>query len=242
MKSRLRALLCAASLALLSPLASAQSFTSQDPELQAVHDAFVKRFDAEDVVMVRRTPFKDLYEIQINTGLLYADARVNYVMDGTLIDAAKRVDLTQARMEQLAMETAGSLPFEAAIKQVKGDGKRWVAIFEDPNCRYCKQLRRTLEDLDDVTIYTFLYPILSEDSHEKSRNLWCAPDRQQALDDWMLRGKAPARAECDTPIRQVLTLGRQLMVQGTPAIFFDDGTRVSGALPLDRIQARLGRP
>ena len=236
MKQRLSAMLLAACLAVLPLWVSAQE---TDADLQAVRQAFSKRFKDVDLVAVRHTPFSGLYELQIGADLLYTDAKVAYLLDGTLIDAASRRDLTEERMHTLAQEAVGKLPLELAIKQVKGDGKRWIAVFEDPNCGYCKQLRHTLEGMDNVTVYSFLFPILSPDSVEKARDIWCAADQSQTMSDWMLHGKVPAKADCETPIPQILALGKQLMVRGTPAIFFDDGTRVSGALPIDMLKARL---
>ena len=237
MKKRLSAMMFAACLSWLPWWASAQA--AEDAELQGVRSAFSQRFKDVDLLAVRRTPFAGLYELQVGSDLLYADAQVNYLLDGTLIDAASRRDLTEARMHALAQEAVGQLPLDLAIKQVKGDGKRWIAIFEDPNCGYCKQLRHTLESVDNLTVYSFLYPILSPDSVDKAQDIWCAADRSQTMSDWMLNGKLPAKARCDTPIPKILALGKQLMVQGTPAIFFDDGTRASGALPLEMLKARL---
>jgi len=238
MNKPLNTLLLTACLALLATGTNAQQ-AAQDETVQAVRDAFAKRFENIEIVAVRRTPFDGLYEVQIGTDLIYTDTQVSYLLDGTLIDADTRRNLTQESMETLAAETVGKLPLELAIKQVKGDGKRWVAIFEDPHCGYCKQLRNTLEQVDNLTIYSFMYPILSDDSHVKARHIWCAANPQQTLDDWMLRGKTPPVADCDTPIADILALGQRLMVRGTPAIFFDDGSRVSGALPLDALRARL---
>jgi thiol:disulfide interchange protein DsbC len=129
-----------------------------------------------------------------------------------------------------------------ALKQVKGDGKRVIAVFEDPNCGYCKRLRQTtLKDLDNVTIYTFMYNILSEDSFTKSKNIWCAPNRIKAWDDWMINGKVPpaSPASCDSPNAKVLELGQKLNITGTPAIFFTDGTRIPGAVDLQTLEAKL---
>src|SRR5690606_22058741 len=116
-----------------------------------------------------------------------------------------------------------TLPLKDAITQVRGDGTRHIAVFEDPNCGYCKMLHKTLAQIDNVTIHTFLYPILSPDSHTRSRDIWCAPDAAAAWRSWMLEGKDPAPAQCETPIESNLALGRKLMVTGTPAIFFKDG-------------------
>jgi len=239
---RFSALLIVASLLLLPMTALRAAQAEQNSALQTVRDAFSKRFEGVDVIAVRATPFAGLYEVQIGADLIYTDAQVNYVLDGVLIDAASRQNLTEASMERLASEAVAKLPLEKAIKQVKGDGKRWIAIFEDPNCGYCKQMRRTLEEVDDLTVYSFLFPILSEDSHVKAGNIWCAANPAQTLDDWMLRGKTPPAADCDTPIADILALGKQLMIRGTPALFFDDGSRVSGALPLAALKAKLAQP
>jgi len=239
--------LIAASLLLLPAAADAQAGAPPDPQLQSVQAAFAQRFGNVDVTAVQRTPFVGLFEVQLGANLVYTDAQVSYVLDGVLIDAASRRNLTDARLQGLAKEAQATLPLELAVKQVKGGVKgeaksngNWIAIFEDPNCGYCKQLRRSLESVDNLTVYSFLYPILSPDSRDKARDIWCAADPVGALDDWMLRGAIPARAECDAPLAQILALGQQLMVRGTPAIFFSDGTRADGALPLAELKARLG--
>jgi len=233
---------------LASQPSRAQSAPRPDAQLQAVQTAFAQRFGNVAVSAVRRTPFAGLFEVQLGVNLVYTDAQARYVLDGVLIDAASRQNLTEARLQALAQEVQANLPLELAVKQVKGEvkgenkenGGRWIAIFEDPNCGYCKQLRRSLEAIDNLTIYSFLYPILSPDSREKARDIWCAGNPVQSLDDWMLRGTVPARSECDAPLEKILALGQQLMVRGTPAIFFDDGDRADGALPLAALQARLG--
>ncbi|MFT0849480.1 DsbC family protein [Achromobacter sp. F4_2707] len=206
---------------------------------EQVRKGFEERFPGLGVNEISTTPFPGLFEIRIGSDLLYVDGEVNYVLQGSLIDAKSRRDLTAQRLEALSRVDFSSLPFEAAIKQVRGDGSRQMAVFEDPNCGYCKLLHKTLENMDDVTIYTFLFPILSEDSHSRSRNIWCAEDRVAAWRGWMLENKHPATAECDTPVEANLALGKSLMVTGTPAIFFADGTRVNGALRQADLEAKL---
>src|SRR5699024_1560588 len=144
------------------------------------------------------------------------------------------------RVQKLSEVPFETLPLELAIKQVRGDGSRKLAIFEDPNCLYCKKLHETLKEFDDVTIYSFLFPVLSEDSVTKARDVWCSSDSAQVWHDWMLDDKTPATEQCDdNPVEEVLALGRELNVRGTPAILFEDGKRVDGAVPSDHIQARL---
>ncbi|MYN14042.1 thioredoxin fold domain-containing protein [Pusillimonas sp. TS35] len=207
--------------------------------LDGVKKAFEKRFPEVDVGGVAGTPFAGLYEIRLGNDLVYVDRDVNYIMQGTLIDAQRRLDLTAERLEALSKVPFASLPFELAVKIVKGDGSRKMAIFEDPNCPYCKRLHETLKGVDNITIYSFMFPILSPDSTEKVRNVWCAKDKAGTWMAWMVDGKVPAKAECDAPIEQMLALGRKLMVQGTPAIFFSDGSRINGAVPLETLTKKL---
>ena len=159
-------------------------------------------------------------------------------MEGPLIDAMTRRDVTRESQEKLSAVTFDQLPLDLAIKQVKGDGSRKVAIFEDPNCGYCKQLRKTMESVDNVTIYTFLYPILSPDSKIKVRDVWCARTRARpgTTGCCAARSRPPPNATCP---RKLLALGQRLMVRGTPTLFFADGSRISGALPLDQLKERL---
>jgi thiol:disulfide interchange protein DsbC len=220
-------------------LAVAAAPAASAGDTETVRKMFMERFPGVQVEAVKHTPFPNVFEVQIGMDLLYTDGQVNYVMQGSLIDAQTRRDLTAENLEKLSQVAFSSLPLEHAVKQVKGDGSRKIAIFEDPNCGFCKQLHKTLKDVDNTTIYTFLFPILSPDSEVKARNVWCAKDQAATWRAWMLDGKVPAEAKCDTPVESVKALGRKLMVRGTPAIIFADGSRVNGALPLAELKKKL---
>jgi len=204
----------------------------------AVQKRFVERFDNTPVVAVRRTPY-GLFEVQLGMDLVYTDELVSFVIDGTLIDAKTRRDVTRERLDLLAQIPFDQLPFDLAIKQVRGSGERKVAIFEDPNCGYCKQMRQAIKGIDNVTVYTFPYPILSPDSTQKVKDIWCSSDRSVSWDNWMLKGQKAAQSNCEVPIDQMLSLGQKLMIKGTPAIIFADGSRVGGAISQDEFQKRL---
>lgn len=204
-----------------------------------VKKLFTDRFGAVAIDSVTRTPY-GLFEVRIGSDLLYTDDKVSFVLDGTLIDAATKRNVTRERVEKLLAINFDDLPLDLAIKQVRGNGSRRLALFEDPNCGYCKQLRKSMQGIDNVTVYTFLYPILAPDSTTKSRAVWCSADRGKTWDDWMLNGKAPTNAgTCDTPIDKVVALGKKLQITGTPTIFFGDNTRVGGAMPPDQLKAKL---
>ena len=189
---------------------------------------------------VTKMPF-GLYEVILGTEIIYTDTNVNYFIAGRVIDAKTREDLTQKRRDELLKVDFKTLPLDQAVKLVRGNGSRVFVTFEDPNCPYCKKLHKDLREMKDVTIYTFLYPILSQDSFEKSKNIWCAKDRAAAWDEFMADGKAPpaAAADCKHPLQQVLALGQKLDVSGTPTIMFTDGTRLPGAVPAEKIEEIL---
>lgn len=233
---------CALSLAgvLAAPAAWAATTAADGAEAEAVKQRFEARFDGLKATAVNPTPY-GLYEVQLDDELVYVDPEVNFVLNGSLIDAKTREDVTKARKEVLSAINFSDLPTELSIRQVKGDGSRQVAIFEDPNCGYCKALRKTLEEVDNLTIHTFLLPILGPDSITKATNVWCAKDQGKVWDEWMLKGRTPAQASCDAPLQDWTALARTLNIRGTPAVFFEDGTRVAGAMPLDMFNSRLER-
>lgn len=207
-----------------------------------IKKAVEPRLGGAKIESVKETPYGGLYELRVAGDILYTDKKGEYLFIGHVYDAKTTRDLTRERIDDINKIKFSDLPFESAIKQVKGDGKRVIAVFEDPNCGYCKRLRQTtLKNIDNVTIYTFMYNILSEDSFVKSKNIWCAPDRAKAWDDWMINGKAApaAAATCETPNEKVLALGQKMKIQGTPAIFFADGTRIPGAIDQKALEAKL---
>ena len=189
---------------------------------------------------VTKTPMPGLYEVRVGSDLYYTDAEGNFVIHGQLIDAKAARNLTEERQEKLMAIDFSALPVKDAFTIVRGNGKRKVAVFEDPNCGYCKRFERDLQKIDNVTVYMFLYPILGPDSAEKSRNLWCAKDKGRAWQDWMVRDQAPASATCDSAaIVRNVEFGRKHKIAGTPTMIFADGTRVPGAIGAPQMEKYL---
>lgn len=223
------------------------SITWANPEPLVINEATIeqvkKRFESEfqgiKVDEVSATPFNEIIELRLGKDVLYTNANVDFVLQGSLVDVATRTDITAQRLEDLNRVNFADLPFDKAIKIVKGDGSRVIAVFEDPNCIYCKRLHQSLEEIDNVTIYSFLFPILTPDSKTKSEHVWCAEDQAGAWMAWMKDNKKPTEKTCETPIDELLQLGMKLGVQGTPAIFFSDGSRANGWLPADQLKERL---
>ena len=216
------------------------------PHVQADEADVRKAIEAKlgtKVLSVTKSPYLGLYEVFANGQIIYTDEKLSVIVVGALIDGQTMQDHTAERMQKLMAIKFSDLPLEYAIKQVRGDGKRVFASFEDPNCGYCKKLAKDIAKLNNVTIYTFLLPILSPDSLEKSNQIWCAADKDKAWNDYMRENKAPAPAKsgCDTTaIQKTMELGRRLNITGTPTIFFANGERVPGAVPAAMIEQKLG--
>ena len=195
------------------------------------------RFDGIKVDSVTKTSYAGLYEIVVGETLFYADEQVNFVFKGDIIDARSQKNLTEERQQKLTAIKFEDLPLDLAIKQVRGSGKRVVAIFSDPFCPYCKSLDRALLRQDDITIYTFLFPILRPESPDKSRAIWCSPDRAKAYYDFMLSGREPAAASsCSAPVDKWLALGKKIGVRATPTSFTTNGERILGARPEELVK------
>jgi thiol:disulfide interchange protein DsbC len=199
-----------------------------------------------------RTPF-GLYEVIVDGDFFYVDERANFLLSGNVFDLRNSENLTEARKEDAFRVDFKSLPLQLAVKTVRGDGTRVLAIFEDPNCPYCKRFEKEIATLSNATIYTFLYPILSrdvkapDDSYPKSKAIWCAPDRGAAWAQVMLAGKhlEAAPDTCKHPLEEILALGQKLHISGTPTLLFTDGRRAPGAIPLERVEkmmAEASRP
>jgi thiol:disulfide interchange protein DsbC len=231
-KTSLLALLAATSL--MASAAFAQEATIRKnlgeriPQLQKIDE-------------ISRTPMNGLWEVRVGTEILYTDSEGNFLIQGSLIDARVKKNLTEERVEKLTAIEWDKLPVKDAFTIVRGTGKRKIAVFEDPNCGYCKRFERDLQKVDNVTIHMFLYPILGGDSPEKSRNIWCAADKAKAWQDWMVRDRAvPSGAACDaTAIARNVEFGKKHKISGTPTLFFTDGSRVPGAIGAAQVEKFL---
>ena len=232
--SRLPTAALLAALMLCAPLAWAQE--------AAIRKNIAERLpDFPKIDEISKSPIPGLYELRVGTDILYSDEQGNHLIEGSIIDTRTRANLTKAREDKLNAIDFASLPLKDAIVWKQGSGARKIAVFADPNCGYCKKFERELQQVKDVTVYTFLIPILGGDSPEKSTNLWCSKDRTRAWLDWMLEGKAPPRSmgQCETPVARNLALARKHKINGTPAIIFEDGSRVPGALGAEQLEKQL---
>jgi thiol:disulfide interchange protein DsbC len=193
---------------------------------------------------VSKTPIPGIYEVRVGTEVAYTDEQGNYLIQGSLTNTKTGVNITEQRLNKLNAIDFASLPLKDAIVWKNGNGKRKLAIFADPNCGYCKRFERTLQDVKDVTVYTFVIPILGGDSPEKSKAIWCQKDNTTAWRSWMLDGRMPFRlmGSCDaSALDRNLAFSQKHRVTGTPALVFEDGTRVPGALPLDKLEKQLAQ-
>ncbi len=190
---------------------------------------------------INKTPMAGLYEVRVNgSDIFYTDAEGNYLIQGNLIDTRVRRNLTEERVDKLNAVSFDALPLKDAFTIVRGNGKRKVAVFEDPNCGYCKRFERDMQKVTDVTIYLFLYPILSADSTEKSKNIWCAKDKAKAWHDLMLRDQPVPNATCDAgALARNIEFGKKYRITGTPTLIFADGSRVPGAISAQQVEKYL---
>ncbi|MBG9389472.1 DsbC family protein [Caenimonas aquaedulcis] len=180
---------------------------------------------------IGKTQIPGIFEIRIGSEVYYTDANGDYLMQGSLIETRSKRNLTEERQEKLQQVAFDQLPLQDAFTIVRGDGKRKLAVFEDPNCGYCKLFERDLQKVNNVTVYMFLYPILGPDSEVKSAHHWCAKDRGRAWLNWMVRDQRPPAADCDTSaLTRNVEFGRRYGINSTPTMIFADGTRVPGAL------------
>ena len=190
---------------------------------------------------VTKTPMNGLFEIRVNdSDIFYTDAEGNFLLQGNLIDTRSKRNLTEERTEKLNAVAFDSLPLKDAFTIVRGNGKRKMAVFEDPNCGYCKRFERDLQQVNNVTVYMFLYPVLGADSIDKTKNIWCAKDKAKVWQDIMVRDMPVPKASCDsTAIDRNIDFGRKQKITGTPTIFFADGSRVPGAINTAQIEKFL---
>lgn len=222
---------------LIIVLSSQPILASED----AVKKAVQQHFEGNAIDSLKKTPYLGLYEVVVGDEVFYTDEKANYFFFGHMIDTKTRTSMTNERLQEIKAARRvplDSLPLQSAIKIVKGDGKRHVAIFTDPNCPYCKKLEKELLDITNVTIYTLLYPVLNG-SMEVSKKIWCSDNQIKAWDDFMLRNIAPTAKDCETPLDKLVKSGKENKVSGTPTLVFADGSIVGGMIPAAVIEEKL---
>lgn len=213
---------------------------AQEPVIRKNISTRFPSFPAIDEV--KKTSAKGIYEVRVGSEIYYSDSSANHFFRGEMLDTKTGINITRERIEKLTAIDFSALPLQDAIIWSHGDGSRKLVVFSDPNCSFCKKFEPELKQLKNVTVYTFAYPILSADSEQKSRTIWCAKDRARTWEEWMLQGSLPEvdSASCDAAaVGRNLALGQRLRISGTPTIVFEDGRRGAGMLQLAELEAKL---
>ena len=235
MKTLLRTTLALALTATLAPACLAQE--------AVIRENLAKRLpDLPQIDEVNKTSIPGLYEVRMGTEIVYTDERGDHVIQGSIVETKTRTNLTQARIDKLTAIDFAALPLKDAIVWKQGTGARKLVVFADPNCGYCKKFETEMQQVKDVTVYTFLYPILGGDSPDKARNIWCAKDNGAVWRNWMINGTTPMRSmgQCDTAaLQRNVALGKKYRVNGTPSLVFEDGKRVPGAMGPEQVEKQL---
>jgi thiol:disulfide interchange protein DsbC len=212
-------------------------------EAAALKKLLEQKFPGAEINHVSKTGyFGGVYEAMLDDKLVYTDAKGQYVMVGSIYDTTSKQNLTEQRQRKLNRVALDKLPMELSFKRVKGDGSRKLILFSDADCPFCHRLEEEMKGLDNVTIYTFLFPIdqLHPDAARKSKMIWCAPDRQKAWDEFFASGTLPDnKGDCGDPVARTQALGASLHIAATPTLIFEDGSVVPGALPLAQIEQEL---
>ena len=207
-----------------------------------IRKALAQQFPGAQVSSVTKTPYSGLFEVYLDGQLVYVDAKAQYVFSGDVIDLKNRTNLTQARLNKLQAIKWDSLPLANTIKTVKGSGARKLVVFSDVDCPYCRKFEAELAKVDNITVYTFLYPIegLHPKAVQMSKQIWCASDRNQAWDEYITRGTVPGNdGKCANPVDATIALGNKLKVSGTPTLVFANGVRVPGMVPAAQLERLL---
>ena len=203
------------------------------------------QFPGAEITSVTKTPYAGLYEVLIDGQIIYTDDTAAYVFLGSIVDTKAKKNLTNERMAKLNEVKFDNLPFDNAIKFVKGDGSRKLAVFSDPECPYCKKFEQELTKVDNITVYLFPFPIASLHSQSvaEAKAIWCAPDRNAAWQDALLKGVMPKNdGKCKNPIDANIVLASKLHISGTPTLIFANGQRVPGMVPAEKLEQMLNSP
>lgn len=226
----------------LALAASLMFATTAQANEAVIRKALTKQFPGANIASVQKTPYSGLFEVYLDGQLIYVDANAQYVFSGDVIDLKNRTNLTQARLNKLQAIKWDTLPLQNALKTVKGKGERKLVVFSDVDCPFCRKFEAELAKVDNITVYTFLYPIegLHPKAVQTSKQIWCAPDRNKAWDDYITRGAVPSNdGKCANPVEETIALGSKLKVNGTPTLFFANGVRVPGMVPAAQLERLL---
>lgn len=230
----LSTLALACSLIFLVGIVNAQSEQQVRSELQKKIGQNTK------IKSVSQSPISGIYEVLVGNEIFYTDANSKYLIQGEIIEIATGKNITEQKQADLNRIKWTELNSSNALKVVRGNGSRQLAVFSDPNCGYCKRLDKSLQQLDNVTVYTYLIPILSADSAQKSKQIWCSADPQKAYVDWMINGITPTgKGDCSTPLDKNMAFAKTYGITGTPTIFFTDGSRFPGAVQITDIEKKF---
>lgn len=212
---------------------------------QAIRQVLEAKIPDSKVLSIRKLPYAGLYEVAVQRAdgprVYYTDVSAQIILAGAnLVESRTGRSLTEERLRQLTAIDWNKLPFEWAVTTRRGDGRRRIAIFSDPNCPYCRTFERDLAQVDDITVHIFMYPVIKPESVRQAKSVWCSKDRSKAWNDLMLKDVQPtAPTDCPNPVDKLVALGKKLGAAATPTWFLPNGEKYQGALPMSGVVSLL---
>lgn len=210
---------------------------------QSIRRSIEPKLNGAKIEAVQPSPIPGLMEVRFRTPqgiqILYTDPKGENIVQGEIFESKSGRNLTDERLSKLSAIRFDSLPLDKAVKIVRGNGKRVAAMFSDPYCPACQSFEQTLQQVDDMTLYVFMFPVIRPERIDDSKSIWCAPDRAKAWLDLALRKKAPAAATCENPVESIVAFGQSMGVRATPTLFFENGERQQGGSSLNDLRTRL---
>lgn len=227
---------------LLLTLLLSQPAPAADAANTKIRAALAKAVPNVPVEEIKPSPVRNIYAARIGGQTVYVSADGKFLFTGDLIDLETRTNLSERAREQENSAALARLGADKTIVIGPAKPRHIVTVFTDVDCPYCAKLHLEVPALNKAGVqvrYVFFPRAgLDSDSYRRAVAVWCAPDRAQAIGVAKAGGEL-AMKQCDNPVAEHYRLAQQLQVQGTPAIFLENGSVIPGYVPAEKLIAIL---
>ena len=204
---------------------------------------FIPEIKAENISPSQLDGYYEVILTDPFIDVMYISTDGKYVIQGAVTDLELMTNISTNRINSIKLNILESINDSDKIVFKAKEEKYVINVFTDVDCPYCAKLHANMRQMNDlgITVKYLASPLeqLHPNAQSAMEKIWCAEDRELAMHNYKSKRYLPDSPDCINPVSDQLAISKQLGVNGTPSIFFENGTNLPGYLPPNDILNRI---
>ena len=231
-------------------LAGTILYVQAEESHQVLRGKLLQAIPGLEIQSIEMSPVNGLYAVALQDGtVLHSSEDGTYFIYGDLYeiqgnDLVNRTEIDRTLKRRNLMDSldeSNMIVFSPPGDEVRAT----VTVFTDVDCKYCRMFHQEVSEMNKmgIAVRYLAFPRSGIDEphtsgYKKMVSAWCADNPGLALTNAKANQQIADRT-CINPIDSQFTLGKQMGINATPTILFDDGRISTGYITAAQLSNSL---